>query len=68
MDEKAENFFFKVEEFLSPRRREILKMKLEGSTLREIGDCFGLSQKRAREILKEIDKEVLKILDSQLKT
>ncbi len=63
MDDKAEAFFQKVEPFLSSRRREILRMKIEGAAASEIGQCFGLTVLQARRVIKKIDKQVLKILE-----
>jgi RNA polymerase sigma factor (sigma-70 family) len=39
---------------LTPRRKEILEMHLEGKTLQEIGEKFGISRERVRQILEKL--------------
>lgn len=39
---------------LTPRQREVLSMRLEGYTLQEIGQKFGITRERVRQILKRI--------------
>ena len=43
---------------LTPRRREILEMHLQGKTLEEIGKKFGISRERVRQIIKKLEKFV----------
>jgi RNA polymerase sigma factor (sigma-70 family) len=38
---------------LTPRRKEMLEMRSQGKTLEEIGNKFGISRERVRQIIKK---------------
>ena len=40
---------------LTPRRKEMLDMRLQGKTLKAIGSKFGISRERVRQIIKKLD-------------
>lgn len=40
---------------LTPRRKEMLDMRLQGKTLKAIGLKFGISRERVRQIIKKLD-------------
>lgn len=40
---------------LTPRRKEMLTMRLQGETLKAIGLKFGISRERVRQIIKKLD-------------
>ncbi len=39
---------------LTPRRKEVMEMYLQGKTLQEIGDKFGISRERVRQIVDKL--------------
>lgn len=39
---------------LTPRRKEILEMRLHGKTLAEIGKKFNITKERVRQILEKL--------------
>lgn len=43
--------------FLSRRERAILEMRMEGKTLQEIGDYYGVTRERVRQIIESLDSE-----------
>jgi RNA polymerase sigma factor (sigma-70 family) len=44
---------------LTLRQKEILKMRLESKTLEEIGNKFGISRERVRQILARLKNKKL---------
>jgi RNA polymerase sigma factor (sigma-70 family) len=44
---------------LTPRQREILEMRLKGKTLEEIGNKFGITRERVRQILARLKNKKL---------
>lgn len=43
---------------LTPRQRQILARRREGRTLREIGDEFGITPERVRQLLAKSDHKL----------
>jgi DNA-directed RNA polymerase sigma subunit (sigma70/sigma32) len=42
---------------LTPRRKAMLEMRQQGQTLEAIGEKFGISRERVRQILRKLDLE-----------
>lgn len=62
---EKEEIIQKVLEFLTPREGRILKMRLEGYTLQEIGQEFGVTRERVRQIGKTINQKIAKNLNKE---
>lgn len=52
-------------DFLTPRERKILKMRLEGYTLQEIGQEFKVTRERTRQLGKKINRKITKNLTQE---
>ena len=52
-------------EFLTDRDKKILKLRLSGKTYQEIGDFFGVTRERVRQIGDKIKRKLSKNLTSQ---
>lgn len=62
---EEEKVIQKIYKFLAPRESEILEMRLEGQTLQEIGDEFGISRERVRQIGKKINQKIAENLTKE---
>jgi len=52
-------------DFLTERQKEFLRRRLEGQTLEQIGNEFGISRERVRQIGEVIKKKLHKNLSSR---